>query len=124
MSKTSASPAEKKQTHGVSMSLTDASTFVRPGIDSASGPDHRIVKLRLQHRAFRQRGQILSDANLAFVELQQFDLLLVLLAAKYQSDRGVLVFPSALMFVEPAKVKLHLAFVSRLEAAQFQFDRH
>ncbi len=85
--------------------------FVGDRIDSPSGAEHRFVKLRLQYGTGRKRCHILCDANLAFVELEQFDLFFVFLGAEDQTNRGLLGVRPTLMLLEPPEVKFHLALI-------------
>jgi hypothetical protein len=88
-----------------------------------AGAEDGIVQFRFEYGALGQRRQVLGDANQAFIKLQEFDLLLVLLGAENQSDGGVFGFRAPLLLIQPAEIEFHLAFIRGFETAEFQFDR-
>lgn len=70
-----------------------------------------------------QFNKVFSYPNGCLIQLQKFNLFGISTSAQDQANRRF--FPgSAFMLVQPAQVKLHLAFVAGLEFLQLQFDGH
>ncbi len=74
------------------------------------------VKFCLQNFSWRQFCQILGHPDTALFKLQQFHGFMLFTGAQNQANRCILFFLS-LILVQPAQVKLHLSFISRLEVA-------
>lgn len=62
---------------------------------------------------------VFGDVNIGLPDLQQFQLFTSVFEAQKQSDRRFF-SRHALVIIEPAQVKLHLAFKARLEAPIFK----
>ena len=81
------------------------------------------MQFGLQDFAGRENSQVLSDANVALVELQQFDVFLVFSGTEDQANRRILAIDK-LVFFEVTQVQFHLAFVGGFELPDLQVDSH
>ena len=82
-----------------------------------------LVQPCLQGFPGRQHGQVLGHVDAAAIQLQQFDLLLLLAGAEDDAQRQI--FVSLLLVAgQPTQVELHLTLVLGLEPAQLKVDGH
>ncbi len=68
-----------------------------------------------------ESGEIVGDADVAFVELKQFDMFGVFASAEDEADRGFFAFDFFVAF-EVAEVEFHLAFEGGVKFADFEVN--
>lgn len=56
------------------------------------------MQLGLQCLAWWQHGEVIGNPNVAFVQLEQLDMLVILACTLDQSDRGILAFHLLVLF--------------------------
>ncbi len=66
-------------------------------------------------------GEIVGDVDVAFVELEQFDMFGVFAGAEDEADRGCFAFDFFVAF-EVAEVEFHLAFEGGVKFADFEVN--
>lgn len=83
----------------------------------------RAVQLGLHQLHVGDVVQVFSNANVGVAQVHQFDLLSIGTRTQNEPD-GRLLARSAVVFIEPAQVQLHLPLVCRLKRFQLQLYRH
>ncbi len=82
-----------------------------------------LVKPALKKPHRRQLSEVFAHANGLVIQMEEFHLLCIRGGAQDEPDWRLL-SRGPLVFVEPAKIELHLPRVPRLEALKLQFDGH
>ena len=65
--------------------------------------------------------QIVGNVDIAFVQFQQLDLLLLFTCTENYADWWFL-SRLAIVFIQPAKIEFHLAFMAMVEVFSFEID--
>jgi hypothetical protein len=81
-----------------------------------------LVEFCFEEFAWGEGGEVVGDADVAFVELEEFDVFGVFACAEDEADGGFFAFDFFVAF-EVAEVEFHLAFEGGVKFTDFEVDR-